>query len=134
MMKKCSGGATAAAGFQAASCAAGIKKNGTPDMAMLYSTAPCTAAGTFTTNIVKAAPVLWDREIVRSSGSVQAVVINSGVANACTGQEGYESCRRSAKAAAEAKAAEEARAAEEAAKAAEEADRKSTRLNSSHSV
>ena len=102
MMKKCSGGATAAAGFQAASCAAGIKKNGTPDMAMLYSTAPCTAAGTFTTNIVKAAPVLWDREIVRSSGSVQAVVINSGVANACTGQEGYESCRRSAKAAAEA--------------------------------
>ena len=99
-MKKCNGGATAAAGFQAASCAAGIKKNGTPDMAMLYSTVPCTAAGTFTTNIVKAAPVLWDRDIVRNSKSVQAVVINSGVANACTGQEGYESCRRSAEAAA----------------------------------
>ena len=100
-MKKIEGGATAAKGFQAASCAAGIKKNGTPDMAMLYSTAPCTAAGTFTTNIVKAAPVLWDRDIVQSGGTAQAVVINSGVANACTGQEGYESCRKTAQAAAE---------------------------------
>ena len=101
-MKKIAGGATAAAGFQAASCAAGIKKNGTPDMAMLYSTAPCAAAGTFTTNIVKAAPVLWDREIVQNSGSAQAVVINSGIANACTGKEGYESCRKSAQAVSEA--------------------------------
>ena len=100
-MKKIEGGATAAKGFQAASCAAGIKKNGTPDMAMLYSTAPCTAAGTFTTNIVKAAPVLWDRDIVQSGNTAQAVVVNSGVANACTGQEGYESCRKTAHAAAE---------------------------------
>ena len=99
-MEKIAGGATAAKGFQAASCAAGIKKNGIPDMAMLYSTAPCTAAGTFTTNIVKAAPVLWDRNIVQGSGTAQAVVINSGVANACTGQEGYESCRKTAQAAA----------------------------------
>lgn len=100
-MKTIQGGATAAKGFQAASCAAGIKKNGTPDMAMLYSIVPCTAAATFTTNIVKAAPVLWDREIVQNSGSAQAVVVNSGVANACTGQEGYESCRKTAQAAAE---------------------------------
>ena len=96
------GGATAAKGFQAASCTAGIKKNGTADMAMLYSAVPCAAAGTFTTNIVKAAPVLWDRDIVQNSGIAQAVVINSGVANACTGQEGYESCRKTAQAAAEA--------------------------------
>ena len=101
-MKTIQGGAVAAKGFRAASCAAGIKKNGTPDMAMLFSVAPCTTAGTFTTNIVKAAPVLWDRNIVQSSGTAQAVVINSGVANACTGAEGYESCRKTAQAAGEA--------------------------------
>ena len=93
------GGATAAKGFQAASCAAGIKKNGTADMAMLYSAVPCAAAGTFTTNIVKAAPVLWDRDIVQNSGMAQAVVINSGIANAATGAEGMERCEKTAAAA-----------------------------------
>ena len=95
-------GVTAPKGFQAASGAAGIKKNGTPDMAVLLSEVPCRAAGTFTTNVVKAAPVKWDQHIVYDVGEAQAVIINSGVANACTGAEGYESCRRTADAAAEA--------------------------------
>ena len=63
-MKKIEGGVTAAKGYQAASTAAGIKKNGSKDMAMIYSQVPCVAAGTFTTNLVKAAPVKWDQEIV----------------------------------------------------------------------
>lgn len=93
------GGITAAKGFQAAGGAAGIKKQGKKDMALIYSTAPCRAAGTFTTNIVKAAPVKWDQEIVYRHGAAQAVVCNSGVANACTGQEGYACCARTARAA-----------------------------------
>ena len=63
-MKIITGGVTAAKGFQAASTAAGIKYQGRTDMAMVYSEKPCVAAGTFTTNIVKAAPVKWDQEIV----------------------------------------------------------------------
>ena len=101
-MEHISGGATAAIGFQAASCAAGIKKADRQDMAMLFSVVPCVTAGTFTSNLVKAALVLWDREIVQAQTGAQAVVINSGIANACTGQEGYESCRRTALAAGEA--------------------------------
>ena len=93
-------GVTAPKGFQAASGAAGIKKNGTPDMAVLLAEVPCRAAGTFTTNIVKAAPVKWDQHIVYDIGEAQAVIINSGIANACTGAEGYECCRRTADAAA----------------------------------
>ena len=61
-------------------------------MAMVYSEKPCVAAGTFTTNIVKAAPVKWDYNVVHNSPYAQAVVINSGVANACTGEEGYGYC------------------------------------------
>ena len=99
-MEKTAGGVTAAKGFQAADCAAGIKKEDRPDMALIYSTVPCTAAGTFTSNLVKAAPVLWDRKIVEDSGFTQAVVINSGIANACTGQEGLDSCAQTAAAAA----------------------------------
>ena len=57
------GGVTAAAGFQTASTAAGIKYKNRKDMAMIYSEKPCKAAGTFTTNIVKAAPVKWDQKI-----------------------------------------------------------------------
>ena len=87
------GGITSPAGFQATGIAAGIKKD-TKDMAMLFSKVPCTAAGTFTSNIVKAAPVLWDREIINRTGKAQAVVMNSGIANACTGEEGMEYCRR----------------------------------------
>ena len=93
------GGVTAAQGFQAAGIAAGIKKGGTKDMAMVYSEKPCVCAGTFTTNVVKAAPVKWDQKIVEESDYVQAVVCNSGIANACTGQEGYSYCQETAKAA-----------------------------------
>ena len=99
-MKKISGGVTAPKGFQAAGIAAGIKKENIKDMAMLYSTAPCAAAGTFTTNVVKAAPVIWDRDIVRGKGTARAVVCNSGVANACTGKEGMGYCRKTAETAA----------------------------------
>ena len=100
-MKVITGGATAAKGFQAASTAAGIKYQGRTDMAMVYSEKPCVAAGTFTTNIVKAAPVKWDQEIVYKHPSAQVIVCNSGIANACTGEEGFSYCRATAKAAAE---------------------------------
>lgn len=99
-MKQINGGVTAAKGFKAASTAAGIKyKNNRKDMAMIYSEVPCKAAGTFTTNIVKAAPVKWDKEIVTSSPFAQAVVVNAGIANACTGAEGFSYCSQTAKAA-----------------------------------
>ncbi len=88
------GGVTSARGFSAAGVCAGIKKNGNLDMAMLMCEVPCTCAGTFTSNLVKAAPVKWDQRIVREQGCAQAVVVNSGVANACTGEEGMEACRR----------------------------------------
>lgn len=96
------GGVTAPKGFLAASTAAGIKKNGGKDMAMLYSTCTCRAAGTFTTNVVKAAPVLWDQELVSRQSGVQALVCNSGIANACTGAEGMDACRETALEAAQA--------------------------------
>ena len=80
------GGVTAAKGFKAAGCEAQIKyKNGKKDMALVYSDKPCVTAGTFTTNKVFAAPVKWDRNIVYNEDFAQAVVVNSGVANACTG-------------------------------------------------
>ena len=68
-------------------------------MALVYSEVPCVAAGTFTTNIVKAAPVKWDQEIVYNHPTAQAIVCNSGIANACTGEEGYGYCRKTAEAA-----------------------------------
>lgn len=101
MMKRLEGGVTAAKGFQAAGIYAGIKKNNKSDMAMVYSEVPCIAAGTFTTNLVKAAPVKWDQKVVQESDSVQAIVVNSGVANACTGEEGYQCCMDMAKRAGE---------------------------------
>ena len=101
-MKKINGGVTAAVGFLAASAAAGIKYQGRTDMAMIYSEKPCTVAGTFTSNVVKAAPVIWDRNICYGKGIAQAVVVNSGIANACTGEEGLGYCRETASAAAEA--------------------------------
>mgnify|MGYP002796123445 FL=1 len=101
-MKIIHGGVTAAKGFQAASAAAGIKYQGRTDMALIYSEKPCAAAGTFTTNVVKAAPVKWDQEIVYHHPAAQAVVCNSGIANACTGEEGFGYCRETATAAAEA--------------------------------
>ena len=98
-IKKTEGGVTAAKGFLAASCAAGIKYQGRQDMAMIYSELPCKSAGTFKTNVVKAAPVKWDRKQVESGEAAQAVVVNAGIANACTGEEGMEYCRRTAAAA-----------------------------------
>ena len=100
-MEYISGGVTAAKGFQAAVTAAQIKYKGRTDMAMIYSEVPCVAAGTFTTNIVKAAPVKWDQDIVYNHPHAQAVICNSGIANACTGAEGYGYCKETAKAAAE---------------------------------
>lgn len=98
-MKIIEGGVTAAQGFETASTAAGIKYKDRKDMALICSQTPCRAAGTFTSNIVKAAPVKWDQEIVRNSPYAQAVVINAGIANACTGAEGYGYCKATADAA-----------------------------------
>ena len=96
------GGVTAARGFRAACCAAGIKYQGRTDMAMLCSDAPCAVAGTFTSNVVKAAPVVWDRRIVQDVGTAQAVVVNAGIANAATGAEGMAACEQTASYAAKA--------------------------------
>lgn len=99
-MEKIKGGVTAAKGFEASSTAAGIKYKDRTDMALIYSQVPCEAAGTFTTNVVKAAPVKWDRQVVDSGKKAQAVIVNSGIANACTGAEGFGYCRDTAEAAA----------------------------------
>ena len=95
-MKQIKGGVTAAKGFKAASTAAGIKYKDRTDMAMIYSEVSCAAAGTFTTNIVKAAPVKWDQHVVYDSKQAQAVVVNAGIANACTGEEGMGYCKATA--------------------------------------
>ena len=95
-MKQITGGVTAAKGFMAASTAAGIKYKDRKDMAMIYSEVPCIAAGTFTTNIVKAAPVKWDQNVVYNQSNAQAVVVNAGIANACTGEEGMSYCKATA--------------------------------------
>ena len=100
-MKQISSGVTAAKGFCAASTAAGIKYKDRKDMALIFSKTPCKAAGTFTTNIVKAAPVKWDQKIVAESACAHAVVVNAGIANACTGQEGMDYCSQTADHAAE---------------------------------
>ncbi len=93
-MKFIDGGVTAAKGFKAAGTHVGIKAANTTkkDMAMVYSEVPCKVAGTFTTNVVKAAPVVYDMNVVENSPYVQAIVVNSGVANACTGEEGFAYC------------------------------------------
>ena len=102
-MKKIEGGVTAAKGFFAAGLEVGIKAGhtGKKDMAMVYSDVPCKVAGTFTSNVVKAAPVKYDQNVVDNSPFVQAVVVNSGVANACTGKEGMDNCEALAKKAGE---------------------------------
>lgn len=97
-MKVINGGVTAAIGFKAASTAAEIKYKNRTDMAMVVSEVPCKVAGTFTTNVVKAACVLWDKQIVEESQFAQAVVVNSGIANACTGKQGFEACEATAQA------------------------------------
>lgn len=95
-MKIRTGGVTAAKGFEAAGVEAAIKYKDRKDMAIIYSQKPCVLAGTFTSNVVKAAPVLWDKKVVEESPFGQAVIVNAGIANACTGQEGCEYCKRTA--------------------------------------
>ena len=95
-MKQIEGGVTAAKGFQAAGAEAAVKYQNRKDMALIYSEAPCRVAGTFTSNLVKAAPVQWDKQLVEQAPFVQAVVANSGIANACTGGQGMDCCRAEA--------------------------------------
>ncbi|MQN01609.1 MAG: bifunctional ornithine acetyltransferase/N-acetylglutamate synthase [bacterium LCO1.1] len=101
-MKVISGGVTAPKGFKAANTAAGIKYTGRDDMAMIVSASPCVAAGTFTKNVVKAAPVLYDKKVIAESDEIHTVVVNAGIANACTGDEGYFYCSETSRAAEEA--------------------------------
>ncbi|MBI5709010.1 MAG: bifunctional glutamate N-acetyltransferase/amino-acid acetyltransferase ArgJ [Candidatus Eisenbacteria bacterium] len=83
-----------ARGFCAAATACGLKASGAPDLALVVADAPCSAAGTFTTNRVKAAPVLHDQEVLeRNPGGIRAVVANAGCANACTGERGMADAR-----------------------------------------
>lgn len=92
---------TAAQGFTAAGIAAGIKANGNPDLALVVNTGPRrSAAGVFTANRVKAAPVLWSEQVVKG-GQIAAVVLNSGGANACTGPQGFQDTHATAEKAAE---------------------------------
>lgn len=99
-MKIIKGGICAPKGFSASATEANIKYKNRTDMAMIFSKVPAISAGVYTTNLVKAAPVLWDRKITDSETYVNAIVINSGIANACTKDEGMEYCKQSAKKAA----------------------------------
>ncbi|MDX2645517.1 bifunctional glutamate N-acetyltransferase/amino-acid acetyltransferase ArgJ [Streptomyces sp. PA03-1a] len=93
---------TAAQGFTAAGIAAGIKENGNPDLALVVNNGPrLAAAGVFTSNRVKAAPVLWSEQVLKG-GQVSAVVLNSGGANACTGPLGFQDTHATAEAVADA--------------------------------
>ncbi|MFF8536927.1 bifunctional glutamate N-acetyltransferase/amino-acid acetyltransferase ArgJ [Streptomyces sp. NPDC015532] len=93
---------TAAQGFTAAGVAAGIKQNGNPDLALVVNNGPRrAAAGVFTSNRVKAAPVLWSEQVLKS-GRLDAVVLNSGGANACTGPKGFQDTHATAEKVAEA--------------------------------
>jgi glutamate N-acetyltransferase/amino-acid N-acetyltransferase len=89
MIKPIDGGVTAPKGFKAGGVAAGIKKNGQPDLAMIASETPAVCAGTFTTNQVQAAPVVISKERVKG-GKAQGIIVNSGNANACTGPSGRQ--------------------------------------------
>jgi len=97
MVRICSvkGGVVSPKGFRAAGVSAGIKYKDRNDVALIVADEPCAAAAVFTTNKVAAAPVLYDREIVKG-GRIQAILANSGCANACTGEEGFEDAKTSA--------------------------------------
>ncbi len=95
------GGITAAKGFQAAGAYIGIK-NKRKDLAIVYSETGCTYAGAFTQNVVKAAPVVWDQEVLKTGNKVHAIVINSGNANAATGEKGFRDTEQMAGATAQA--------------------------------
>ncbi|MCR4705682.1 MAG: bifunctional glutamate N-acetyltransferase/amino-acid acetyltransferase ArgJ [Lachnospiraceae bacterium] len=101
-MKQIEGGVTSPKGFMAAAAEANIKYKNRTDMAMVYSETPCISAGVYTSNVVKAAPVLWDKAITKSDKPVHAIVANSGIANACTGQQGLDYCKETADAVAKA--------------------------------
>src|ERR1700757_923283 len=91
-----SAGVTASRGFHASGVAAGIKTSGTSDLALVVNTGPSeAAAGVFTANRVKAAPVLWSQQVL-AGHAVRAVVLNSGGANACTGPAGFQDTHRTA--------------------------------------
>ncbi|MBQ3289195.1 MAG: bifunctional glutamate N-acetyltransferase/amino-acid acetyltransferase ArgJ [Kiritimatiellae bacterium] len=97
-MSKCKlirGGVCAAKGFRAAGVAAEIKYKGRNDVALIVADEPCAVAALFTTNKVAAAPVVYDRDVVRG-GRAQAILANSGCANACTGEQGMRDARLSA--------------------------------------
>ncbi len=88
---------TLAPGFAALATACGLKKNGALDLALVTSATPCSAAGVFTTNRVKAAPVLYDQAVLqRNPAGIRAVIVNAGNANACTGPRGMDDCRATA--------------------------------------
>lgn len=95
------GSTTSVPGFKAAGVTAGFKRSGAPDFALLYSEVPANAAGVFTTCRFAAAPVRYCKEILARGGKLQAVAVNSGIANACTGKIGLESSRKTAAMAAE---------------------------------
>ncbi|MFD4407378.1 bifunctional glutamate N-acetyltransferase/amino-acid acetyltransferase ArgJ [Nocardia sp. NPDC058499] len=89
-------GVTAPLGFRAAGIAAGLKASGKPDLALVFNEGPdYAAAGVFTSNQVKAAPVLWSQQVLKS-GRLRAVILNSGGANACTGPLGFQDTHRTA--------------------------------------
>ena len=91
-------GVTAPAGFRAAGIAAGIKASGAPDLALVFNEGPdYAAAGVFTRNQVKAAPVLWSAQVL-TTGRLRAVLLNSGGANACTGPAGFADTHATAEA------------------------------------
>ena len=96
-IEKTDGSVTSPKGFKAAGVAAGIKYTDRKDMALIYTEKPATVAGMFTSNVVKAAPVRYDMKIVKDSTFVHAVVVNSGIANAATGEPGMQICRDTAK-------------------------------------
>ena len=97
-IKVVEGGVTVPKGFYASSVSAEIKYKNREDMALVYSEEKCVSAGVYTSNVVKAAPVIWDKNITDTDTKVRAVVINSGIANACTGEKGLEICKKTGEA------------------------------------
>src|SRR6266508_4682441 len=88
---------TLAPGFRAAAAACGLKPSGNLDLALIAVEAPCSAAGVFTTNRVKAAPVLYDQDLLaKNAGGIRAIIVNAGNANACTGPRGVDDARQMA--------------------------------------
>src|SRR5881275_3520131 len=93
------GSITSPQGFTAAAAAAGLKPDGAPDVALLVSATSCAAAGVFTRNAVRAAPVVYDAELLAERpGRIRAVAMNARVANACTGSDGLSAARAMAQA------------------------------------